>query len=84
MALADEIELRSIEINGIKNLRQGKYPAAERSFRKQYQMMCELQSDLNRRLHKGGPLHNLGLSLLFQGKLADGIRHLILAYILKI
>lgn len=81
MALADEIELRSIQINGVRNLRQGNYRPAEDFFRKQYEMMCRLQQDLNRRLHKGAPLHNLGISLLFQGKSTDGIRYLILAYI---
>lgn len=34
MALADEIELRSLEINGARNLRGGNYEPSEVFFRK--------------------------------------------------
>ena len=61
-------------------LRQGKYEEAERIFQAFYENLLKNQ-DYVGRVHKGMALHNLGLSLFFQGKTEDAIKFFICAYI---
>lgn len=61
-------------------LRQGKYEEAERIFRAFYENLLRNQEGAGR-VHKGMALHNLGLSLFFQGETEEAIKFLICAYI---
>lgn len=76
-----DLQIRILDVEGIGYLRQGKYEKAEKIFRKQYELLLEVQEEKGVRLHKGGPLHNWGLSLLFQGKTDDALRRLIFALV---
>jgi hypothetical protein len=61
-------------------LRQGKYPEAEKIYKAFYEKLLE-QQKISSRLHKGMPIHNLALSLFFQGKTEDAIKFFVCAYI---
>ena len=61
-------------------LRRGKYSEAELIYGAFYEQLLEQQKTLGR-LHKGMALHNLAVSLFFQGKTEPAIRFFICAYI---
>lgn len=61
-------------------LRTGKYKIAEKIYTEYYNTLCRLQKTLGR-LHKGIPLHNMGISQCFQENTDFGIKHIILAFI---
>lgn len=61
-------------------LRQGKYKEAECIYRAFYQTLLEQQKSVGR-VHKGMPLHNLGLSLYYQGQSKEAIKYFFCAYV---
>ena len=79
---ADLVEsIREIEHKGILLLRTGNYAEAEEIFSKEYELFLERQAkDESKRIHKGSPLHNLGLSSLFGGNPFKGLKYVLLAY----
>ncbi len=76
-----DLQIRIWDFEGIGYLRQGKYEKAWSIFSKQYKLLLEVQKEKEVRLHKGGPLHNGGLSLLYQGKTDEALRWLIFALV---
>ena len=72
---------REIARDGMLLLRNGKYAESERSFSKLTEAFHEWEKKTGKRVHKGYPFHNFGLSLLFQGKSAEALESLIFAYI---
>lgn len=58
-----------------------KYDEAEKLFAKLLQALIDAQKSENRPIHKGLPLHNMGLAMFGQGKTADAINNILLAYI---
>jgi len=81
METAYDIEIRGLEIDALSKLRAGQYENAEGLFAKQYKLLLEMQEEIRGRVHKGGPLHNIGIAELFQGKAQQSIKHLLQAYI---
>ncbi len=81
MEVGFEFEFRRLETEGLYNLRNGNYIRAEEIFGKYLDLMLEFQNKIGRRIHKGNPYHNIGISQLFQGKAVDALRNLILAYV---
>lgn len=74
--------IREIERKGLLLLRTGDYSEAEKIFSKECELFTERQAkDESKRIHKGSPLHNLGLSSLFGGNPFKGLRYVLLAYI---
>ncbi len=61
-------------------LRKGKYQEAERLYRAFFETLLEQQKVVGR-VHKGMPLHNLGLSLFFQGRAEEAIVFFLSAYV---
>jgi len=59
------------------------YSGAESIYETQFRILTarEMELQANEKYHKGGPLHNLGVSLILQGKLAEGFNKITLAYI---
>ena len=76
-----DLQIRIGDIEGIGYLRQGKYKEAWQIISKQYNLLLEVQEEKGVRLHKGGPLHNGGLSLLYQGKTDGALKWLIFALV---
>jgi len=73
--------VRELERKGIQQLRSGDYSNAEKIFLEEYKMLLRLQDRTGRRIHKGAPLYNLGLSTLFQDKADDGLKYILFAYV---
>jgi len=57
------------------------YSAVEELYRKELQYIQELEKKLGHPLHKGHPLHNIGMSLIPQNKMVDAVQYFALAYI---
>jgi tetratricopeptide (TPR) repeat protein len=70
-----------IEYEAITLLRSGRYEEAESRYRELLARFLEWEKDHGLRIHKGGPFHNLALSLLYQGKSVEALRFLLFAYI---
>jgi len=78
---AYDLQIRALEIDGVLKLRSGQYESAEQLFVQQYELLLEMQKHTRIRVPKGGPLHNIGIAQLFQGKASESIKHVLLAYI---
>jgi tetratricopeptide (TPR) repeat protein len=76
-----DLKIRVLEIEAVGFLRQGKYDLAEDKFREQLDLLLSIQKEKDIRIHKGSPFHNLGISLLFQGKSKEAIKNITLAYV---
>lgn len=63
------------------NLRVGRYEIAEELFRRQLPLIMEWQEKIDRPIHKGAPLHMIGICLLYQEKIDEALRFFLLAYI---
>lgn len=61
----------------------GDFSRAEQVYKQQYDALRteEERLSLGNKYHKGGPLHNWGISLLLQNKVLDGFQRIALAYI---
>ena len=70
-----------LELQGFENLQKNDFSEAEKAFRLQYDLLLKRQKRNGKRIHKGGPAHNLGVSLLYQGKSVEGLFWLIMAFI---
>ncbi len=70
-----------IEMQGGKYLQEGDYASAAKAFHTQYDLLLNRQKKDEQRIHKGGPAHNLGIALLYQGESKDGLFWLLLAFI---
>jgi len=68
-------------MQGFKHLQEGNYSEAEKVFAMQYNLLLKRQDKDDTRIHKGGPAHNLGISLLSQGKSREGLWWLLMAFI---
>lgn len=77
-ALQAEIDERTRV--GLELLRRGANPAAFEVFRFLLERMLGEQTD-GHRLHKGLPLHNMGLARMRSGLIRDGIRWTLMAFI---
>lgn len=74
-------EARSIELSGLVALRGKEFSTARQLFQNQYDLYFNAQSRVGRPIHKGAPLHNLGLALLYLEDVDKSIYHFLLAYI---
>lgn len=63
------------------NLRVGRYEKAEELFRHQLDLIMEWQKKEDRTIHKGTPLHMIGICLLYREKIDDALQFFLLAYI---
>ena len=63
------------------NLRVGNYEKAEELYRHELDMIMEWQKRIDRPIHKGAPLHMIGICLLLREKTDDALESFILAYI---
>lgn len=74
-------KLSRLDFSGLGHLYNGEYSDAERIFQEQLDMLSEAQSKDDTRYHKGGPLHNLGLTLLYENRIPEGSRFLFAAFV---
>jgi hypothetical protein len=79
-------QIYQIDMAAATSLIGSDYKAAERLFKKQYEMIRQSEEKLakGKRHHKGAPLHNLGISILLQGdpsRIQEGYKNIILAFI---
>ena len=74
-------EARKIEFSGLVALRGKEFSKARQLFEKQYDLYFKAQSRVDRPIHKGAPLHNLGLALLFLEDVDKSVYHFLLAYV---
>jgi len=83
LAIPDDIYLKNLELEmqGFKHLQEGNHSEAEKVFALQYNLLLERQDKDGKRVHKGGPAHNLGVSLISQGKSGKGLWWLLMAFI---
>ena len=77
-AFESEIDARSRV--GMELMQLGAYPAAFETYRLLLERMLQEQTT-GRRLHKGLPLHNMGLARMRSGLIRDGIRWTLMAFI---
>ncbi len=61
----------------------GDFSRAEQVYKRQYEILQTEEQKLppNDKFHKGGPLHNWGISLLLQNRILEGFQRITLAYI---
>ena len=74
-------EVRRLEINGLIALHGERFSEAKEFFEKEYHLFFDAQSVENRPIHKGAPLHNLGLVFFYLGEVDKSVRHFLLAYV---
>jgi len=74
-------EAARLELEGLISLYTEKYERAKDLFEKQYTLYFEAQKKENRPIHKGSPLYNLGLSLLYLNQIDNSILKFVLAYV---
>lgn len=74
-------KLSVADVEGLVALYVGRSSEAERIFRGQLDLIREAEAKESRPIHKGGPLHNLGLSLISQGRNEEGLHNLLSAYV---
>lgn len=72
-------KLSKLDFLGLAHLYEGRYSEAQQVFEEQLGMLFAAQTTDDTRYHKGGPLHNLGLALLFQRRIGEGVRHVVAA-----
>lgn len=77
----DEPALAELEAKASILFAQHRYAEALPAFDAAYNFMLQLQQEYGRRLHKGWPLHNRGISLLRLRLPDDAIVHFLLAYV---
>jgi hypothetical protein len=74
-------ESSRIELEGLISLYNENPKRAKELFEKQYSLYLEAQTKERRPIHKGSPLHNWGLSLLYLNQVDDSILKFVLAYV---
>ncbi len=73
--------LEAAERTAAEYLQSGRYTEAARIYSGQLAILKDLQRRMRKRLHKGGPLHNLGIALLLEGQLREGSTSVLLALV---
>lgn len=71
----------TLEQQAYSLLRTGNYALAENLYRLMLDTVIKRQETENRRIHKGGYLHQIGFSLVLQNKLLDALKSFLLAYV---
>lgn len=71
----------NLTADGLTNLQSGKYDEAKNLFLKIYKNLLEAQKQEERPIHKGLPLHNLGIALFHLGKPDEAVNYILCAYI---
>jgi len=83
--LPDELATKfmQMEQEAYSYLVAGDFSRAERVYKQQYDIFKSEEQRLSRdeKYHKGGPLHNWGISLLLQKRILEGFQKISLAYI---
>lgn len=74
-------EIEGLTNQGLIFLSLGQYGSARNIFSKMYNLLLQLQEKDNRSIHKGLPLHNLGIALFYLKKPDDAIYHILCAYV---
>jgi tetratricopeptide (TPR) repeat protein len=74
-------EVRKLEYEGYVHLRMGRYKDAVDTYNKIYRMLLDRQFKEERRIHKGAPLHMMGMSFLSGNKLQNSLYYFFLAYV---
>ena len=68
--------MSKLDFQGIIHLHKGEYDAAESVFRDQLSILMKEQTKEERRIHKGAPLHNIGLCLWMKKSSTESMRYL--------
>ncbi len=75
-------EISRLDQNALLKWLTRKYTDAERIYRQELERLIQIQSAIDRPIHKGGPLHMIGICLIPQrDKMEEAIRSVILAYV---
>lgn len=74
-------EYNALVEKGITELRIGNYENAVGIFQKIYDLLLKTQKEEDRPIHKGLPLHNLGIALFYLKKLDEALYNILLAYV---
>lgn len=74
-------DLLGCENEAYVKLRVGRYKEAEELFHRQLALIIEWQAKEDRPIHKGTPLHMIGICLLYQDKIDEALQFFLLAYI---
>jgi hypothetical protein len=70
-----------LELEGLVALHTENFSNAKELFQKQYDVLFKEQTPEDRPIHKGAPLHNLGLALFYLRDIDRSIYHFLLAYV---
>jgi hypothetical protein len=70
-----------LELEGLVAFHGMKFVEAALLFEMQYNLYVATQQEIGRPIHKGSPLHNLGLALFYLKKIDQSIIRFLLAYI---
>lgn len=74
-------KVRKLEAEGQVALYVGNYTQAIEFFSELYELIYKAQEEEDRPIHKGSPLHNLGLAFFGIGKVNESIQKILLAYV---
>lgn len=74
-------EARKLEFEGLISLHGQNFEKARELFQKEYNLFFETQDKIDRPIHKGGPLHNLGLAFFFSKDVDKSVYYFLLAYV---
>jgi hypothetical protein len=76
-------KFKQIEKEAYSHLVAGDFSQAEQIYKQQYEILRSEEQKLSSgdKYHKGGPLHNWGISLLLQNRILEGFQKIALAYI---
>jgi hypothetical protein len=75
-----KVILDKLEQGGLVELYVGSYDKAEDNFREQLLLIREYQTKIGRPISKGGPLYNLGITLLGKKRQPEAVYTIMLAY----
>ncbi len=73
--------VQDLELRASTYLQHQRFRLAEEVYRSELELMIRRQEKQKARIHKGAPLHMLGITLLLQGKHDDALKQFVLAYI---
>jgi hypothetical protein len=74
-------QVAEMDLQGFSKWDSEEFPEAEKIFLSQLELMKKTEVEEGRAIHKGGALHNIGMSLAFQGKTIEAIPWFLQAYI---
>ena len=60
---------------------EGDYLSVERLYNKELRLVQRKENEVRHPLHKGHPLHNIGMSLVAQKRSEEAVCHILLAYV---